>query len=156
MEQQSDIKKLHAANKNLVINLGAEEIKTQSVVKKAAITPKTPAAKATPAVAKSGAIDYKKTSGPLSKKVGLNAIKHLYKDERGRMKKPKAGLRLDTPEMVMKGSEEGKVIIPGKPEESTFYTLAALDPDHDIMPPKGDPLTKAQLGFDQEMDCTRS
>ena len=60
-------------------------------------------------------------------------------------KKPKAGLRVDTPEMLMKGSDDGVVIVAGDPDKSSFYTRTILPADDDdIMPPKGDPLTKEQ------------
>jgi hypothetical protein len=37
------------------------------------------------------------------------------------------------------------VIVAGKPDESSFYKLVTLDPeDDDVMPSKGDPLTKAE------------
>jgi hypothetical protein len=63
----------------------------------------------------------------------------------GKLKKPKAGLRLDAPSHIINGSEEGPVIEPGYPEKSVFYTLTILDDgDDDIMPPKGDPLTGKQ------------
>ena len=60
-------------------------------------------------------------------------------------KKPKGGLQLDTPEMIMKGSGNGPVIIAGKPLDSSFYTLCILPEDHeDVMPSKGDLLTKVE------------
>ncbi|MCB1209056.1 MAG: DUF1549 domain-containing protein [Verrucomicrobiales bacterium] len=47
----------------------------------------------------------------------------------------KSGLELDTPEMVLKGGENGAVVKPGKPEESAlFVNLAAKGDPH--MPPK--------------------
>ncbi|MES2706036.1 MAG: DUF1549 domain-containing protein [Verrucomicrobiota bacterium] len=47
----------------------------------------------------------------------------------------KSGLILDSLEGLMKGGDEGKVVVPGKPEESTLYTyLAASSDPH--MPPK--------------------
>ena len=47
----------------------------------------------------------------------------------------KSGLELDTPDMVMKGGENGAVIKAGKPEESALYVnLAAKGDPH--MPPK--------------------
>ncbi len=47
----------------------------------------------------------------------------------------KNGLELDTPQAVLKGSEDGAVIVPGKPEESSLYqNLAAKADPH--MPPK--------------------
>ena len=74
-----------------------------------------------------------------------------YKDpKRGRLKKPKAGLRVDVAELLMKGAEEDegeweKVIVPGSPDKSSFYKLTTLDEDHDdVMPPKGELLTKKE------------
>ncbi|MEA3213213.1 MAG: hypothetical protein QOE70_6270 [Chthoniobacter sp.] len=47
----------------------------------------------------------------------------------------KSGLELDTPKAVLKGSEDGAVVVPGKPEESLLYqNLAAKADPH--MPPK--------------------
>jgi formylglycine-generating enzyme required for sulfatase activity len=57
----------------------------------------------------------------------------------------KGELLMDTRENVIIGGEYGPALEPGKPDESSLYTLTILDPDdEDIMPPKGDPLTKAQ------------
>jgi len=59
--------------------------------------------------------------------------------------KPKGDLRLDTKAGAMKGGKKGVVIVPGKATDSPLYkstTLAAGD--EDIMPPKGNPLAKAQ------------
>jgi hypothetical protein len=47
----------------------------------------------------------------------------------------KSGLELDTPEAAFKGGDDGKVIVPGKPEESLLFQY--LDPKSDPhMPPK--------------------
>jgi len=61
-------------------------------------------------------------------------------------KKQKGEYRLDKAEFVMvAGESEEKPIVKGKAEESYLYKLVILDEDHDdIMPPKGDPLTKAE------------
>jgi uncharacterized membrane protein/mono/diheme cytochrome c family protein len=65
-------------------------------------------------------------------------------------KNPKGGLRLDTAKWILRGvvdddEEDQAVIIPGKPDKSSFYTLTTLDEnDDDIMPAKGKPLTKEQ------------
>lgn len=57
----------------------------------------------------------------------------------------KAGLRLHTPEAIRKGSDDGLVIAPGKPNDSSLYFLTILPPDdEDIMPSKGDALTKEE------------
>ena len=82
---------------------------------------------------------------PLIEKHCIKCHKAPYTDERGKRREPKGDLRLDTKEHIMAGGENGKIIIPGKPEESTFYTLTIRDPDDDdIMPAKGDPLTKEE------------
>ena len=50
--------------------------------------------------------------------------------------KPKAGLRLDSLEGVLKGSKEGKVVAAGKSPQSVIVIAASrLDPDN-AMPPK--------------------
>ncbi len=47
----------------------------------------------------------------------------------------KSGLELDTPAMVLKGGENGAVVVPGKPEESSLYTSLEKGADPH-MPPK--------------------
>ena len=59
--------------------------------------------------------------------------------------KPKGDLRLDTRAGALKGGEKGTTLVPGKPQMSPLYTTTVLPPEHDdIMPPKGDPLSKEQ------------
>jgi len=68
-------------------------------------------------------------------------------EKNGRTINPKAGLRLDTYEMVLKGTLDGPVVTPGKVEDSVFIELITLDEDDsDIMPPKGGKLTPEQIG----------
>ena len=47
----------------------------------------------------------------------------------------KSGLELDTTEAVFKGGDEGKIVVPGKPEESRLYQYLAPGSDPH-MPPK--------------------
>src|SRR5205085_6115928 len=47
----------------------------------------------------------------------------------------KRGLELDNPEAVMKGGDDGAVIVPGKPEKSRLYKHPSTDSDPH-MPPK--------------------
>jgi len=55
-------------------------------------------------------------------------------------KKSKGGLKLDTAEHVLKGSDNGPVIDTVNPENSSFLKLILLPPDHDDhMPPDGKP-----------------
>jgi len=54
--------------------------------------------------------------------------------------KRKGGLRLDTFEMVMKGGEDGPVVIAGKADESPLIKRLLLPLEHDDhMPPSGKP-----------------
>ncbi|MFT5192139.1 MAG: hypothetical protein ACI9DF_005179 [Verrucomicrobiales bacterium] len=57
-------------------------------------------------------------------------------------KKSKGKLRLDSPEHITKG----EVVVAGKSGESELFNRVTLPKDDDdIMPPKGDPLTKDQI-----------
>jgi hypothetical protein len=60
--------------------------------------------------------------------------------------KAKGKLRMDTRDNFLKGSENGPVIVAGKPDESRLYKLVNQPKSsEDRMPPEGDPLTKAQV-----------
>ena len=66
----------------------------------------------------------------------------------GRTIHPKAGLALNTYELVLKGNLDGPIIERGNHEESTLYVVMTLDPDDsEIMPPKGDPYRKKRSTF---------
>jgi hypothetical protein len=61
-------------------------------------------------------------------------------------KKVKGELKLNTKENALKGGESGKTIVSGKADESELLRRISLPDGHDdIMPPKGDPLTKEQI-----------
>src|SRR4051794_22419066 len=79
---------------------------------------------------------------PAAKKEGLTYAKDVrpifetscfrcHGDQR-----PKAGLRLDSLEGVLKGSKDGKVIIPGKSQESQLVLAVARLDEKKAMPPK--------------------
>jgi hypothetical protein len=60
--------------------------------------------------------------------------------------KMKADLRLDSPEWIMKGAKFGPVVVPGDPDDSSFYYLTTYpEDDEDRMPSDGDPLTPEQI-----------
>ena len=66
----------------------------------------------------------------------------------GRTIKPKAGLRFDSYEWLMKGFGDDPVIVPGDDKSSILMEVVTLPPDDDmIMPPKGDPLSKDQISL---------
>lgn len=50
--------------------------------------------------------------------------------------RPKAGLRLDSREAVLKGGKEGKVVTPGNSEKSQLVIAVARIDDDSAMPPK--------------------
>jgi formylglycine-generating enzyme required for sulfatase activity/mono/diheme cytochrome c family protein len=57
----------------------------------------------------------------------------------------KGKLKLDTMAAILKGGENGTAVVPGDPAKSPLYTLTQLPKGHDdIMPPKGEPLSKEQ------------
>ena len=89
-------------------------------------------------------INFKTQVWPIVEKKCLDC--HNDVNKHPQKKKPKSGLQMDTPEMIMKGGGNGPIIIPGKPLESPMYTLSALpEDDEDVMPPKGEILTKNEL-----------
>ena len=66
----------------------------------------------------------------------------------GRTIHPKAGLRLDTYEWVIKGNLDGIILEKGNPDESTLIAVITLDSDDsEIMPPKGDPLSEDEINL---------
>ena len=79
--------------------------------------------------------------------------------------KDKGELYLNKKESILKGGESAEdgdlTLVAGQPDKSLLYKLISLpEGDPDIMPPKGDPLTKEQqyVGFDayrKAMDTLR-
>jgi len=59
--------------------------------------------------------------------------------------KPKGGLSFHTYEGLIKGAKSGKVLVPGKADESRFYEVVTLEKDDpDRMPNEGEPLNKLE------------
>lgn len=69
------------------------------------------------------------------------------------VQRPKAHLRMDSLEGVLKGGEDGKVVVPGNSAQSMLvHNIAHVgDPDQYMPPPKNKagigPLTKEQIGL---------
>ena len=62
--------------------------------------------------------------------------------------KDKGDLNLETLEFSKKGGESGAAVVPGNIAKSLLIEKVKLPADHDdIMPPKGDPLSKAQIAI---------
>ncbi len=90
-----------------------------------------------PAPSTRAAVSYQKDIAPI---LADNCLK-CHGEE-----KQKSALRLDQRPLMLKGGDSGlPTIAPGKPEKS-FLIEVISDPNHEIaMPPKGDPLSKAQI-----------
>jgi mono/diheme cytochrome c family protein len=56
-----------------------------------------------------------------------------------------SGLRLDRKEPALEGGDSGKVIEPGKPDESILLELVKGDDPDRVMPPEGETLTDEQI-----------
>jgi hypothetical protein len=70
------------------------------------------------------------------------------KEINGKLQKPKGGLRMDSARGIVMGGTEGEIIVPGKPGESTLWTVINLPSgDSEAMPPKnkGQPLSATEL-----------
>ena len=75
----------------------------------------------------------------------------------GKIKEPKAGLRLDGASHIMRGSDDGPVVVVDHPSRSSLYQRVILSSsDNDLMPPKGDPLSFTEQELIRKMDRTRA
>jgi len=87
-------------------------------------------------------VNFEKQILPVLEKKCMSCHKEAYEDK-GRLKKPKAGLRLDGDWAIMTGSENGAIVEIGKSAESYLHEVTVLPEDDDMfMPPKGDALTE--------------
>jgi hypothetical protein len=112
----------------------------------------------TQAAEKKPAVDVSKIP-PASDKTGLTYaadIKPIFEKSCTKChgaEKQKGKLRLDSLEAVQKGSEDGKVVVPGKSAESILVHNVAHVGDEDMFMPPPDnkdkipPLTKEQIGL---------
>lgn len=92
-------------------------------------------------------ISFHKHVMPLLQKRCLDCHGEPYV-KNGRTIHPKAGLRLDTYEWVIKGNLDGTILEKGNPDESTLIAVVTLDSDDpEIMPPKGDPLSEDEINM---------
>ncbi|MDA8989364.1 hypothetical protein N9H22_02740 [Opitutales bacterium] len=90
-------------------------------------------------------IDFTNHVLPILEDRCLNCHNEPY-DKNGRTIQPKAGLALNTYEMVMKGNLDNTVVTAGDVADSYLHEVLTLDEDDDMfMPPKGGPLTAEQI-----------
>jgi hypothetical protein len=98
-------------------------------------------------------VDFATQIYPFIKSSCVDCHRPSFKDERGRTKKPKAGLIVTSKEDFLKGAEGDKegerepVIVAGNAEKSSFLQRTLLPSDSDdVMPPtdKAKPWTQEQ------------
>ena len=102
-------------------------------------------------------IDFGKQIYPLIENSCKKCHRPSYEDERGRVRRPKSGLVITDTESLSKGAEEDdeirKVIVPGKPDDSPFYTRTLLPLDDDEhMPPED----KAEQWTDEQKELFKN
>jgi len=97
------------------------------------------AATAITAAAQDGGVDFEKQILPILKDKCFNCHEKEH-EEKGKIKKPKGGLRLDGADVIMKGGKEypGETVVAGKPDASWLLKTMALPESDDLaMPPEG-------------------
>ncbi|MCC6670515.1 MAG: hypothetical protein IT458_05600 [Planctomycetes bacterium] len=82
-------------------------------------------------------IDFARQVLPVLEKHCFECHRAAYTDAQGRRRTPKGGLRLDGREWIAKGGDNGRVLVPGKPEQSELYTRTVLPEDHPDRMPDG-------------------
>ncbi|MEK9985032.1 MAG: c-type cytochrome domain-containing protein, partial [Opitutae bacterium] len=92
-----------------------------------------------------GQVSFEKDVWPVFEARCVECHRKPYEED-GRLKKPKAGLRLDGAWHIMRGSDDGPIVVAERLDASTLYHHITLpSDDDDIMPPKGAPLSKSQI-----------
>lgn len=69
------------------------------------------------------------------KRIRPALIQHCYKCHSTKAKSVKGGLRLDSKQATLAGGESGRIIVPGKPEESSLIAAISHSGDFSEMPP---------------------
>lgn len=91
------------------------------------------------------AVNFEKEILPVLEAKCFGCHKAPYTED-GKLKKPKADLRLDAAWAMLKGAENGPALVPGDLAKSYMYEVVTLPKDDDMfMPPKGDPLTESEI-----------
>jgi len=96
------------------------------------------------------AVDFQKQILPVLEKKCMECHKAPFEED-GRLKKPKADLRLDAAWAMLKGGETGAALVPGDLKKRYMFEVVPLPEDEDMfMPPEGDPLTKDEIALLKE------
>ncbi len=62
-------------------------------------------------------------------------------------KKQESGLRLDKKQEALAGGDSGPAIVPGDPDSGLLLKLVQSDDGEQVMPPKGDRLSRDEIEF---------
>lgn len=99
----------------------------------------------TAAVAGQSPVDFAHDVWPIIESRCLKCHASQHTDAGGRLRKPKGGLVLDNKAGILRGSDDGVVLVAGDADASPLYTRTVLpEDDDDIMPAQGKPLTREQ------------
>lgn len=91
-------------------------------------------------------VDFASEVLPIFEKRCFTCHSATYRDEGGRLREPRAGLRLDGRGWILRGSDYSEILDPGNVEDSLIYELISLPADDELrMPAKGDPLLDAEI-----------
>lgn len=99
-------------------------------------------------------INFEKQILPIFDEHCFSCHQAPFYDDTGRLKKPKSGLRMDNPELLLEGGDGtdengddgGIALKPGSKDESTIYLMMKLHEDEDMaMPTKGDRVPDDQI-----------
>jgi hypothetical protein len=92
------------------------------------------------------AVDFEKEVLPILEARCFSCHQAPKADARGRMQKPKGGLRLDGAHWLKKGGDTGRVVVAGQPSKSELLRRVELpEDDPDLMPPKDGALSAEQI-----------
>ncbi|MBL8899575.1 MAG: hypothetical protein JNM84_18235 [Planctomycetes bacterium] len=92
------------------------------------------------------AVDFAKEVLPILEARCFSCHQAPKADARGRVQKPKGGLRLDGAHWLRKGGDTGRVVVANQPEKSELLRRVELDADDpDLMPPKDGALSADQI-----------
>lgn len=94
-------------------------------------------------------IDFEKKIWPILEARCIQCHGAPKRTASGRLKKPKGGVRLDSVQAIRE-SQDGEVLVPGRPASSLLFERIALAADDDdIMPPakEGKPLARKEVAL---------
>ncbi|HGY91007.1 MAG TPA: hypothetical protein ENK43_07530 [Planctomycetes bacterium] len=103
-------------------------------------------ASASLAMGQKSPVDFEREVLPIFKRACFECHGTPRKDSQGKIRGPKAGLRLDGKAWLLRGSDNGTILAPKRPKASELYLRVSLPADDpDVMPPKGELLSEGEV-----------